>query len=327
MIYLHIMRCLRVLVVFLFGIVLAVSWFPATTSAASLSIKNETVLTDSVVSEEKKLFEATVNLYCRIKVGNKEVSSTGSGVMIDSRGVILTNAHVAQYFLLNGEDSKLTADCSVRTGSPAKEKYEAEVLYISKNWLDANIDKPVKELSRGTGESDFALLYITSAKRGKLPAQFEALTPGVAVQLERDKEVLVAGYPAGDLNFKGVRNKLKVLSATTTITGLQTFQSGTADLISLSPSKIASSGVSGGPVVMSGVVTGIVATMGTSKKKEGASLRAITLPYINRVIQSETGLSLTSLYNLDLAGRAEQTQADISTEIFSFIEKQIRVSR
>jgi len=326
MIYSYIMKCLRAFALFLFGIVLGVSWFPATTSAASLSIKNETVLANSVVSEEK-LFEATVNLYCRIKVGNKEVSSTGSGVMIDSRGVILTNAHVAQYFLLNGEDSKLTADCSVRTGSPAKEAYEAEVLYISKNWLDKNIDKSAKELSRGTGENDFALLYITSTKRGKLPAQFQAYYPGVTMQLDRDKEVVVAGYPAGDLNFKGVRNKLKALTATTTITSLQTFESGTADLISLSPSKIASSGVSGGPVVMSGVVTGIVATMGTSKKKEGASLRAITLPYINRVIQSESGLSLASLYTVDLAARAKQTEASISTEILSFVEKQIRVSR
>ena len=80
-------------------------------------------------------------------------------------------------------------------------------------------------------------------------------------------------------------------------------------------------------VVMSGVVTGIVATMGTSKKKEGASLRAITLPYINRVIQSESGLSLASLYTVDLAARAKQTEASISTEILSFVEKQIRVSR
>src|SRR5688500_2914917 len=65
--------------------------------------------------------DATVNLYCRLKAGKRTVSSSGSGIMIDERGIILTNAHVAQYFLLAGEKGRVTGWCSVRTGSPAKE--------------------------------------------------------------------------------------------------------------------------------------------------------------------------------------------------------------
>ncbi|OGG41753.1 hypothetical protein A2837_00865 [Candidatus Kaiserbacteria bacterium RIFCSPHIGHO2_01_FULL_46_22] len=305
--------------------VVCITWYPATASAV-ISVQNESSRAVSV-ADEKKIQDATVNLYCRTKVGNKEVSSTGSGVLIDSRGIILTNAHVAQYFLLNGKDSKLTANCSVRTGSPAKTSYKAEVLYMPKSWLTENASKSTKEFSKSTGENDFAILYISDAEKGELPEQFPTLALGILVQLKKDDAATVAGYPAGSLKFNDVRNKLKFLSASTTITTTQSFQSGTVDLISLSPSKVASAGVSGGPVVSSSTVIGLATTMGTSKKKEGASLRAITVPYIDRVVRAETGLSLMSIYSTDLSNRAATTRAGLSAKMFTAIEKRLRATR
>lgn len=297
-----------------------------TAFASTISIQNETPRA-VYLNEDDNLSKATVNLYCRIKIGNKDVSSTGTGVTIDSRGVILTNAHVAQYFLLNGQDSKLKANCSVRTGSPAKETYSAEVLYISNNWLTSNTTKSKDKSIKSTGENDFALLYITNAKAGSLPAIYPALSLGTAERIEKGAEVKVAGYPSGDLNFKEIRNKLSILSATTTITNLQAFHASTTDSISLSRTKLASSGVSGGPVIKSNKVIGIVAMRSTSKSDEGASLRALTISYIDRAVTNETGLSLLTLLNGDLAKRTAETRASISTKALSAIEKPLRVLR
>ncbi len=321
------MRFLREVALLGCGLMLLVTWYPAEVSASSISIQNQTPLIGNVVNDEKKLLEATVNLYCQIKVGGKNISMTGTGVLIDARGIILTNAHVAQYFLLNGEDSKLDADCSVRIGSPAKEKYSALVLYISKDWLATKAKKSTKESTKSTGEDDFALLYITKAKNNKLPTQFPYAPLSTANQIKKGNEVTVAGYPSGDLKYKEIRNKLTAKTATTTITNLQSFQSNTADLISLSRTKFASAGISGGPVMLSNTVVGIVVTRSTSKSKEGASLRALSTSYIDREITNETGLTLVTLYAGDLSVRAEETRASISTATLSAIEKSLRVLR
>lgn len=329
MLYSAIMKSSKVGFWFGLGILLlSIGIYPESAVAASASIKYDTSKT-LVASEEERLSEATVNLYCRVKVGNKEVSSTGTGVLIDARGVILTNAHVAQYFLLNGKDSKLSANCTVRTGSPAKEKYVAEVLYISKEWLSLNTEKSLKDSVKGTGEYDYALLYITGAKKGKLPDQFASLPLSMYSAIKKGDEVRVGGYPAGGLKYKEIRNKLKAVTATTTLTGVQTFGSDTTDLVTLSRSKIASYGVSGGPVTSpSDSLIGIVATMSTSKATdEGASLRAITIPYVNRAVMQETGLLLTSLYIGDLTTRASSTRSYVTAEMLSAIERRLRTTR
>lgn len=320
------MKILNKKLVLVFSLALFCSFgYGSPALAAPIAVKNETSLVSA--SDDKKLHEATVNLYCRVKVGNKEVSTTGSGVIIDPRGVILTNAHVAQYFLLNGEDSKLKTECTVRTGSPAKEKYKAKVLYISSKWLETNAAKSVKQTTKSTGEHDFALLYITEAKQGKLSAEFPTLPLNISLGVKKGDEATIIGYPTGNLKYKEIKNKLKVQTGTTTITSLQTFKGNTVDLMTLSRSKLASSGISGGPVVSGNNVTGIIATRSTSKSKDGASLRAITLSYINRAIMTETGLPLIALYATDLATLAAKTKAGISAKTLSAIERPLRTTR
>src|SRR3989338_5130017 len=74
-------------------------------SALSGSASSENVFLESAASAKS---EATVNLYCRIRAGRKQYISTGSGVFISERGIILTNAHVAQFFLLEQKGKKVT---------------------------------------------------------------------------------------------------------------------------------------------------------------------------------------------------------------------------
>src|SRR5690349_10285815 len=91
------------------------------TAYAAHATKRET----AALEVANPITDATVNLYCRLKAGKQLLSASGSGVFISDRGVILTNAHVAQYFLLAGEKGRVTGWCSVRTGSRAKEAYTA----------------------------------------------------------------------------------------------------------------------------------------------------------------------------------------------------------
>ena len=294
--------------------------------AAYSKAKPELVV--SQVSEHQALLDATVNLYCRVKSGNKTVSTTGTGVFIDSRGIILTNAHVAQYFLLSEGTSRLKSDCTVRVGSPAKDAYTADLLYLSPVWISKNAAELATKKPKGLGENDFALLYVTGAKKGGvLPTSFPTVPLKVATSFAERDRVVVAGYPAGALNYADIKNKLMVVATSSTIASLRTFEVGKVDIVALSPSKAASSGVSGGPIVRDGQLIAIVTTMSTTKKKGEGSLRGITIPYIDRAIREQTGLPLQTIYAGDLALRASTTRKLASAGLFKIIEKGLRLIR
>lgn len=238
--------------------------------------------------------DATVNLYCRIKASGRTYSTTGSGVFVHESGIILTNAHVAQYFLFSTSTKSTKAECKVRTGSPAKDKYTASLLYLSPAWAQATVDETTKKQPRkGTGESDFALLKVIGATKGKLPAKFPAISIVQIPALAEGQKVTIAGYPAEDLSFKEMQRKLKYATASSSITAIQAFARPNQDLLTLAATPLSASGVSGGPVARdSGVLIGIAVTLAEKTSKDRRSLRAITLSYIDRALKSETGFPL-----------------------------------
>src|SRR5690606_19662008 len=78
--------------------------------------------------------EALVNIFCTFTNPDFIRTTTGSGFFIDGDGVILTNAHIAQFLLMEASDSFGETECIVRTGDPATARYEAELLYIPPAW-------------------------------------------------------------------------------------------------------------------------------------------------------------------------------------------------
>lgn len=273
--------------------------------------------------------DATVNLYCRIKTAGRTYSTSGSGVFIHENGTILTNAHVAQYFLLP-EEGRTTARCMVRTGSPAKDQYRAKLVYLSPAWAQNVIEATTKnQPGRGTGEFDFALLRVVEARRGELPDRFSALVINLeTAPLDDGREVIAAGYPSAGLQYRDIQNNLAQAHADTYLTSVQSFALPHHDVLALAPSALSAAGVSGGPIVLpSGEVIGIATTVKESAKSaDERNLRAITLSYIDRVLRTTLGFSLAN-YSA-LSGMFElDTRAEPYAGLAQTIEQTLRNTR
>lgn len=257
---------------------------------------------------EERIESALVNIYCQYKTGEYLKTTAGSGFFIQNNGVVLTNAHVAQFLLLeHSTDEVRDAECTLRAGNPAKPMYRAELLYISPLWVFGNAALLQEEHPQGTGERDYALLYVSESIDGSaLPPSFPSLPidTGLLTKETRDTSVFTAGYPAEILFTEGADAKLIPKIARTTVQELYTFGSNYADLFAVSGSEVGEQGSSGGPITTeNGSVIGMITTKGMRESDGAQSLRAITLSYIDRTITEETGFTLIENMRGDLAFR------------------------
>lgn len=252
---------------------------------------------------EKELNETVrktiVNVYCTTKTSGPFNPATGSGVIIHPSGVILTNAHVAQYYLLKDYRQKDFITCFIRTGSPARITYRAEPLYISQRWIAANPDIN-KQDDEPTGNSDFALLRITERVDADLalPDAF----PYLPLELDDSPvrvgdSAVVVSYPAGFLEGLSIQNNLFLSSAAVTIKKLFGFSDNAFDVFSIGGSVVAQQGSSGGAVARqkSGKLAGIITLSTVGENTDSRDLRALTLSHINRAFKKETGINLDDL--------------------------------
>lgn len=271
--------------------------------------------------------DAIVNIYCTLSNDEFVRTTTGTGFFIDADGVIMTNAHVAQFLLLEASSFYNDAECIVRTGNPASPRYRAELLYIPPAWIQENAKILNDAVPLGTGERDYALLYVSETTSGEpLPAQFPALgfdSELLSTSVKGDS-VVAAGYPAADLLINGPRAALIPRQAETSISELYTFGSNYADVFSIRGSEVGAEGASGGPVVNEdGEVIGMIATRGDDSIDGTGSLRAITLSHIERTISEETGFSLAENLGGNLAYRSEVFEATLAPFLLTLLEFQI----
>jgi len=240
---------------------------------------------------------ALVNILCEPQGESSLDPISGSGVIIDPRGIILTNAHVAQYVFLS-EIPQINLQCIIRTGSPAQAEWGAAVLYIPPVWVNEHVNEILESHPTGTGEHDYALLYITnSVTSAQLPPQFPYLPidtrPGIGFPGD---QVLVASYPAEFVGGIAAEYDLYADSSITTIKQLLTFGTSSPDAISLGGIIEAQSGSSGGAVVNAwGRLVGIVTTTSSGTTTADRDLRAIALSYINADLRTQSGSSISDL--------------------------------
>lgn len=240
--------------------------------------------------------EAIVNIFCTFTTDDYIRTTTGTGFFIDPDGVIMTNAHVAQFLLMEGTDKFGKTECIVRSGNPASPRYHAKLLYLPPAWIQKNATVMNDAVPMGTGERDYALLYVSqSIDNSPLPAHFPALSfnTDLLPLSTRNNSVIAAGYPAENLIKNGPSADLIPRKADTTVSELYTFGSNYADVLSIRGSEVGAEGASGGPVVNSqGDVIGMIVTRGDDRTDGAGSLRAITISHIARTIKEETGFSL-----------------------------------
>ena len=254
--------------------------------------------------------EALVNIFCLTKGFHATITPiSGSGVIIDKRGVILTNAHIAQYFLLENYPTDGFVTCLIRTGSPASAEYKASLLYLSPPWINENSRAIVTENPVGTGEHDFALLLIDEALGDKtLTTTFAFVEPDLSSEaVVIGDDLLIGAYPAGFLGGKTIQRDLYVSTALTTAKEIFTFDldDGYLDVISLGGSVVAQQGSSGGAVVNKlGKLIGLISTSSDGETTEERDLRAISLAHIDRSLKEHNNTSLEELLEGNLNAKA-----------------------
>ena len=270
--------------------------------------------------------EALVNIYCTYKTQEYIKATTGTGYFIDTDGIILTNAHVAQFLLLEGVEG--STECIVRTGNPAEPTYEADLLYISPAWVQKHANLITQEHPQGTGERDYALLYVTSGLDNKpMPRHFPALSFDTELMTTGTlhDEVAAAGYPAEKLfNESDGNAELIPKLASTSIAELMTFSSNYADIFTIAGSEVGEQGSSGGPVVnQAGDAIGLISTRGDDEEFGTGSLRAITLSYIDRTIKEETGFTLEQNLGGNLPFRSQLFKDTLVPFLRGMLEREL----
>jgi len=257
-----------------------------------------------------------VNILCTTKAGGSFEPISGSGVIIDTRGVILTNAHVGQFFLLANYGSPGNVQCVVRTGSPATPAYTAELLYLPPPWVEANSSQIISQEAMGTGENDYSFLLITGpvSSGTPYPASFPALVMNTS-DPSINTNVFLAAYPAGFLGGTTIQMDLYASSALSMVQTLYTFENpSNVDLISLGGTVVAQSGSSGGAVINAGTgsLIGIITTETQGTTTASRDLNAITIAHINR---SLTALGQDGIAGLLSTGNLQQEAADFNATV------------
>ncbi|MHB8710262.1 MAG: S1 family peptidase [Minisyncoccota bacterium] len=235
---------------------------------------------------------ALVNIICYVPTGSNLHSISGSGVIINPKGIILTNAHVAQYFLLADRG----VSCTIRSGSPAVDRYRAKLIFISPAWINANANVLTEAVPSGTGEYDFALLAVTgSAPSAVLPSSFQFL-PLATTPPRSGTPVVIASYGAQFLASSQIQSSLFPTVVFGSVKDVFTFATNTVDVLALGGSAAAQEGSSGGGVAnANGELAGTITTSTVSGDTSTRSLGAITASYIRADYASETGKALDLL--------------------------------
>lgn len=253
---------------------------------------------------------AVVNILCTTLGSGPINPISASGVVIDPRGIILTNAHVAQYLLLKDYPAPGFVECVARTGSPATPAYRLELLFIPPSWVVKNAEKIDDERPTGNGEHDYALLHVVETLRAELPDPLPHL-PLVSDSPLPGASVLLAGYPAGFLGGAIIAKELYAASTNARVGEVYTYNASTIDLFSIGGSILAQQGSSGGAVAVANsestsgaALLGLIVTSSDGPDTASRDLRALSTEYIVRDFALERGIPFT-----DFLAREPQDEA------------------
>jgi hypothetical protein len=264
---------------------------PATPPVVVKPVETPKVDTGTLTPEQK-IRAATVNILCTMQTGNEIAHYTGSGVVIDASGIILTNAHVAEHILLEQAGRET---CFIRTGSPASNSYKARVVYLPDAWIESNKFNLKSQSLTGNGENDYAILMLSSRVSASAPdVPLPHLVPDIS-DVAQGTTVTLAGYPLLSQSVSFLNSGLYSLTESSTINRVAGYNGGSSDVINTGPTNVAAHGTSGGAIVgSSGTLIGIIDAAVVDAYSGRSAVLGITLSYINRSL-GQKGKSLKSL--------------------------------
>jgi len=233
---------------------------------------------------------ATVNILCKMPAGNQIAHYSGSGVVIDPSGIILTNAHVAEHILLEQAGRET---CFIRTGSPASNSYKAKIVYFPDTWLERNKFN-LGQILTGNGEYDYAFLMLSSRVSA---SAYDVPLPYLAPELNGfsiGTSITMAGYPILSQNVSILNSALYLLTTPSTIKIIGGYDGRSSDVINSGATSIAEHGSSGGAIASNDKLIGIIDSTVIDRESGGKAVQGITLSYINRSLQ-QIGKSIQSL--------------------------------
>lgn len=250
---------------------------------------------------------AVMSIACVMRNGNAIHLTNGSAVLISPKGVVLTNAHVAQMFLLDERGY----DCTLHRENIPTYGFRAEPLYISESWIEDNARNINNPSPTGTGEDDYALLLITANTNPalSLPNRFPYIEPNTETEpVEIGDSVITAAYPGIQSASLDIAKNTKLRTDKTTVKNVFTFARTTVDVFATNDTSVAKRGSSGGGVFKENKLVGLIVTTNPGSTPTTLILNALTLDYIDRDLRAETGTSLASWLSGDVQDQAQSFQ-------------------
>jgi len=248
-------------------------------------------------SKMRNISDVLVNIICTQKTGAMTKASTGSGVLISPSGIVITNAHVAQFFLL--EDSgNSSINCAVYRENIPTFGYKADLIYLSPEWVKDNKEIMRQENPRGTGEKDYAFLQITENTNPvlSLPSQFSYTQILTDENIYREgRKISIGGFPGSPLSLFDLAKAGALQTDESSIIDVFTILGDTIDIFSTERTHVAAKGASGGGIFYNNNLIGITVTV--TKEGSGARINAITTDYINRDLMDEARFDLNHIIN------------------------------
>ncbi len=282
----------------------------------TINIPNIDLPVVAKTNNDQDLRSSVVNIYCTVQIGRNVKAITGSGVVIDSRGIVLTNAHVGQFPLLQGSSVSKNLNCFIRTGSPINNTYGVKTLFVSRDWIYQNYRNISQVNFAETGENDIAILQIVDKATGNpVSKQFNYL-PLSTDALQKNDTISIASYPADSLASRGINAPLTVQVERLRVSDIFSFtQSTSVDLIETSDSLQAQHGSSGGALLdKSNRLAGIIVTTVSGDSPLFKHARGLSIAHINSVVLKDTGRSLNSYISQStqtIASQFEHNRLDL----------------
>lgn len=215
---------------------------------------------------------AVIQIFCNTP---QEIFAA-SGVIVSERGLILTNAHVAEVIKRAGE-----TNCQARGGNPAERFAGIEIVFSASTTL--------KIASTNVPQRDVAFLRLVKPNK-----PFAAASAGLAFA-ERGATLLTLGYPSEFLQGAAAVANSNLVFSSLRVDGYGDLDGdpATAEAYVSRGGIVLQQGSSGTALfTRSGILAGLIfaTTKGdTTASREGL---ALTMPYIERILRLEAGQGL-----------------------------------